>query len=241
MAIALRFHPVRIAFHLMRTTLRAILLPLLGAVAAAIVAGCSAKVHDETSAVLAAPAPDMVYIGTFDLGAAAVQQDPGTLTGRPRLLQIWPEETPVEELQHLGDLLVDDLANDLNDKGMPAQRLAPGASQPRAGWLVTGEFLQVEGGNRLQRAVIGFGAGSSDAQLYVAVADLAHPQGAKLFQFNADSTGDKTPGGSLAAVGGHSIWGMVGKFVIEKNASEKDIKSLAKAIAREIAKHAGTP
>jgi hypothetical protein len=220
--------------------MRAILFSLLGLLAAAVVAGCSsAKVTDETSPVAAAPAPDRVYVGTFDLGATQVQQDPGTLTGRPRLLHILPEEDPVQELQRLGNLLADDLTGDLNDMGLPAERLMPAASQPPTGWLVTGEFLEVAGGNRLQRAVIGFGAGSSDAKLYVAVADLAHPQGDKLFQFNADSAGDAAPGGSLAAVGGHSMWGMVGKFVIEKNASDKDIKALAKAIAKDIAKHAG--
>jgi hypothetical protein len=221
----------------MYTNTRFLSLPIL--CIAALLAGCAtAKVTDETPPTVAPAPPSVVYIGTFDLGATAVQTDPGTLTGRPRLLQ-FSHEDPAQELKDLGNLLADEITKDLNDASLPAERLAPDASRPASGWLVTGEFLQVAEGNRLQRAILGFGIGNSDARLYVAIADLAHPAGENLFNFNADSTGNQLPGGSVVAVAAHTPWAMVAKFVLERNASDKDIKRDAKAIAKMILHYAG--
>jgi hypothetical protein len=220
----------------MNIAIRIVTFSTLG-IAAAFLAGCAtAKVTDETPPIVAPAPPDVVYVGTFDLGASTVQTDPGTLTGRPRLINFRLKD-PTEELQELGDLLSDEIAIDLNKAGLPAQRIDPDAAPPAHGWLVSGEFLQVTQGNRLQRAVLGFG--NSDAKLYVAVADLAHPESKDLFNFNADSTGNNLPGGGVGAVVTHTPWGMVAKFVLERNASEKDVKRVAKAIANSILVYAG--
>jgi hypothetical protein len=202
--------------------------------------GCaSAKVSNETkSTPVAVTPPDKIYISTFDLSTTTITSDPGTLTGRPRLIRL-RQNDPTETLRKLADQLTDDLAADLNDADLPAQRLSDDATQPTTGWLVTGQFLELQQGNNAQRAVIGFGAGNSDAQLYVAITDLAHPQDKSLINFNTDSTGNQTPGGGIGVVVAHSPWGMVVKFALGRNASEKDIRRTAQAISNEIAKFAG--
>jgi hypothetical protein len=203
------------------------------------VAGCgSAKVSNETQSAVAAARPDVVYVGTVDLGAATVRSDPGTLTGRPRLLRLRNED-PAAELEKLQELLANELVNDLTRAGLSAQRLSNDGPRPTQGWLVSGAFLELQEGNRLQRAVIGFGVGSADEKLYVAVADLAHPEGQKLLDFNADTSGNKVPGGAVAEAAAHSPWAMVGKYVMERNTSEKDIRRVAQAISDEIVAFAG--
>jgi hypothetical protein len=206
---------------------------------AALLAGCAgAKVSNQTQSAVALTPPDVVYVGAFDLGAAAVKSDSGTLTGRPRLLPIGQPD-PAEKIQELSDLLSSELVSDLNGGGLAAQLLPPDAGRPAKGWLVSGQFLQLDEGNRLQKAIIGFGAGNSDARLYVTVADLSLPPDQDLLNFNIDSSGNKAPGGAAGEVVGHSPWGMAGKFVLDRNASEKDIKRAAKGISDQILTLAG--
>jgi hypothetical protein len=204
--------------------------------------GCgNAKVSNETSMGAPTTKPQTVYVGNFDLGEALIQTDPGTLTGRPRFLSLsvlHGNEDPAQQIAALQELLESDIVKDLNEAGMPAERLDVSGARPTQGWLVTGEFLDLQEGNRVQRAVIGFGVGSSDAKLYVTLADVAHPEGQNLLNFNGESTGDQTPGGSITAVADHSPWGMVAKYAIDRDASEKDISKIAQAVSDEIVKFA---
>jgi hypothetical protein len=177
-------------------------------------------------------------VENFDLGAATLKADPHTLSGRPRLIQLHPTD-PAAKLERLSDLLAESLVEDLHKKHLPAQRLFAGAdaTRPSTGWLVSGAFLEVVEGNRLQKAVVGFGAGDSDAHLYVGVTDLARPPGEQdLLDFDVNSQGNKAPGGAVAAVITHTPYGMAAKYALDRNASEHDIKRAAQRIADSLEK-----
>src|SRR5262249_49943968 len=118
-----------------RATLLAVVLPLLS------LACGSTKVSNEQHGELAPGAPSMVYVANFDLGAAKVQQDPGTLTGRPRLFKL--KKDAGEELQKLGDELEQDIVEDLRKQNFRAERLADDAPRPASGWIVNGNFLEL--------------------------------------------------------------------------------------------------
>lgn len=200
----------------------------------ALLTGCArATVSNKTSNATPAHGPAMVYVGKFELGAAQVKSDPGTLTGRPRLFN-FRQKDPAQELERLSDLLSNEIVEDLNKSDINATRLDPAAPRPAAGWMVSGEFLEFVEGNRMQKAVLGFGAGNEDAKLYVALVDLSRPAGQNLLDFNVDSTGNKMPGGGVTAAATHSPWGMAAKFVLDRNASQKDIQRAAKQIADQI-------
>ena len=217
--------------------------------------GCShANVSNEHTAAepVAAAPPSMIYVGAFDLGSTTVKSDPGTLTGRPRIFN-FHQKDPQQELERLEQVLRDDLVRDLNAAGLPAQQYtettdttgAP-TNRPPKGWLIRGAFMELDQGNRLQRTAIGFGAGNSDAKLYMKVIDLAHPEEKYLLESNAATTGPATiPSGATAAgtaatvIVGHSPWGMVAKFAVERNASDRDIHAVAQAIADELARYGG--
>ena len=214
----------------MRTTLSSLSL-------AAFLFGCaSSEVGNEIDHRAAAGAPSMIYVENFDLGETVVRSDPGTLTGRPRLIR-FRGNNPAEELHELSDLLANSLVSDLKKKNLPAQRLDASAAKPTQGWLVRGAFLEIASGNRLQKAVIGFGAGNSDAELYVGVTDLGAPAGKQdLLDFNVNATGDKTPGGGVATAVTHTPYGMAAKFVLERDASENDVKRAAQTLADKLEK-----
>lgn len=206
----------------------------------ALIAGCaSAKVSDRVSDAAPTHDPAIVYVGKFELGAAQIKSDPGTLTGRPRLFN-FRQKDPAEELEKLSEQLSNELVDDLNKADISATRLDPGGPKPPSGWMVSGEFLEFDEGNRMQKAVLGFGAGNEDAKLYVSLADLSKPAGENLLNFNVDSSGNKLPGGGVTAAATHSPWGMAAKFVLDRNASEKDIKRAARQIADQIIQLAKT-
>lgn len=201
----------------------------------AFLGGCaSTKVSDIHTSASAASGPVMIYVANFELGAATIKADPGTLTGRPRLIH-FGDKDPVQTLQRLSTLLEDTLVADLQQKHLSARRLSPG-EHPTSGWIVSGQFLEVNEGNHLQSAVLGFGAGTSDTRLAVSVEDAALAPGHNLLDFNLDAKGNKAPGGAAAAAVTHSPLGMAAKFVLDRNSTDKDIKRAAGEIAGQLEK-----
>ena len=122
--------------------------------AVGITAGCGgAAVHNEArGAAGAGSGAEVVYVGDFDLGAATLKSDPGTLTGRPRLLPgLRGEQDPAAQAAKLQEDLASDLVSDLRNAGLGAVRLGPAGPRPTEGWLVSGQFLEISQGNRRSR------------------------------------------------------------------------------------------
>ena len=97
-------------------------------------------------------------------------------------------------------------------------------------WLVSGEFLEVDEGNRAVRATIGFGKGATAMDVAVSVSDLENRPNEPFMVFGTAKTAGKMPG----AVVTMNPFVAAGKFVMEKNASDKDIKKTAEQIATQI-------
>jgi len=62
-------------------------------------------------------------------------------------------------------------------------------------------FTQVDEGNRLHRAVIGFGAGQTGLQLVVAIDDLAQGTPKPFYELDTSATSGKAPGYADGASG----------------------------------------
>ena len=212
---------------------------LLAILVVAVLVGCAGtKVTDATAPSRTNGAPSMIYVGEFDLGAAKVKSDPGTLTGRPRLLH-FGERSPTEEIHRLSELLAKTLVEDLKKEGFAARRLEAGET-PASGWIVRGAFVSIDEGNRAQKAVLGFGAGTSETKLAVGVIDAAKSAEDNLLNFNLDSQGDKTPSGVGPSIAFHNPLGMAAKFALNGDASDKDIERTAGEIAKQLKRLATT-
>jgi len=90
---------------------------------------------------------------------------------------------------------------------------------------------QADEGNRLHRPVIGFGSGQATMQLYVTLTDLASPQ-KPLYESAEKGTSKDKPGAIIM-----NPYVAAAKFVMEKNASEKTVKSTAAEVSKEVALH----
>jgi len=179
----------------------------------------------------AAPAPgkpEIIYITDFEIDVGDVSQQTGILQ-RPKRVR----EDPASKAARLVELLSISLVSDLQNKSIPAKRLYRGQSLPDRGWLVTGEFLEVDEGNSLRRAAVGFGAGATDMLVQVAVIDLSKGSKDPFVTFGTDSRSGRGPG----AVVFPNPYVAAAKFVLSKRASESDIRKTARQIANVLAKY----
>ncbi|MDD2711244.1 MAG: DUF4410 domain-containing protein [Verrucomicrobiae bacterium] len=193
--------------------------------------GCrSANIKDEQQT---GPAPTMsptvVYVTNFGADLADVKTNKGIL-GRGGLLN---RTTPEEERDKLVNLMASALVEQLNKNGVTARRVLADNELPATGWVIRGQFIEIDEGGRTRRALIGFGAGQSSMDLMVNVCDLKNNPNAPFLIFGSDVNSGKMPG----AVVTMNPYVAAAKFVMSKKAPEKDTKAAAAKIAAEVAKY----
>ena len=130
------------------------------------------------------------------------------------------------------------LVKDLTKAGLTARRMPTGEPLPTAGWLVRGVFTNVNQGNQVERAVVGFGKGKTDLQVLVDIADLA--QGAPTNQLKAvkaTATSSKTPG-SAPMIERHPA-AVAARFVMAGSDLNKNVKQTAAKIAEAVVERTG--
>jgi uncharacterized protein DUF4410 len=97
-----------------------------------------------------------------------------------------------------------------------------------------GYFTEVDEGNRLKRAGIGFGKGATSMDLQIAVTDLASPEPRAAFAvFGTAKDPNRIPGALVTM----NPYVAAAKFVLQKNATERDIKRTAGEIAEQIVRY----
>jgi hypothetical protein len=170
----------------------------------------------------------ILYVTNFEIDTDSVAQD-NRILKRPGIMQ----EDPAAKAAKLVELLSESLAGELQKKSIPAERLLPGQIVPDKGWLIKGQFLEVDQGNCMRRAMIGFGAGSTDMQVEVAVIDLGSGQKEPFLVFGTDSKSGKGPGAVITK----NPYVLAAKFVLSKKASEKDVRKTARQIAGVLVKY----
>lgn len=174
-----------------------------GAVMTLFAACGGAKVTSTNAVAASAAAPTTVYVSDFDLDAGTVQQSgPGSLINRvrPGIIGSGPlgaARTPGQQARDLVDLMTNSIVDDLHKDGIAAARLAPGMPLPATGWLVRGVFLQVDAGNRVRRAAIGFGAGATDLQVVSTIDQLGTGAPQPLYTVDTNAQSGKLPGAAV--------------------------------------------
>jgi hypothetical protein len=138
-----------------------------------------------------------------------------------------PEEDPQVHARKIVSSMADRITSDLKKAGADAHRLPPGAPPPDRGWVVRGVFLSVDEGNRIRRAVVGFGAGQGSLQLAVAVDDLATQGQQPLYEDVDSGSGGHMPGAIVKL----NPYVALAKFVLAGHDEASTIKHTAQAIA----------
>jgi hypothetical protein len=212
-------------------------------VALACLAGCGSGIGPHQSLVTPVtssdPAPrtrpSMVYVTDFDLEfpQGSPSQDTASMRQGPlgRLRERLQGGDPVTKAHAAVAMMAASITDDLNEDGVPAQRLSAGDPKPTSGWLVRGGVTELDQGNQLHRAMVGFGAGASALQLWVGVTDLARNPDAPFYTLVASDSSGKMPGAIVKL----KPYVAAAKFVMSRHATERDVQSTASAIAKSIA------
>jgi len=209
----------------------------------ALLTGCgSAKVRtDRELAATPAQRPTIVYVTDFELDVANVHAERGILPPPPPPLpglgDVLPKlpgtpREPASRAREVVELMSKSLVKDLNDKGLTTRRLARGESLPAHGWLVRGVFTNVQEGNQLRRAVIGFGAGSTDLQVLVTIDDLANGAPKPLYEVQTSADSGKLPGAVITL----NPYVAAARFVLAGGDLDRNVKQTATQIAEQTAR-----
>lgn len=209
---------------------------LLGAGGLAALAGDSAASKSAPAQATAVAHTRPVVVRDFVFDQTQLHTDQGLASGRAgpakRIMgTVRPEETPAQKATHLADLLSETIAKELTTLKIPASRGSLGAPLPTNGLVVSGQFMQVDEGNRLKRAVVGFGSGSTEVLVQVAVYDLLQSREEPILVYGT-GTGSKPKPGAVVSM---NPYAMAARYVLSRNATEKDVRKLGKQIAKDLA------
>lgn len=198
-----------------------------------------AKVSGEPPAA----APGVVYVTDFEYDVAPQAEPQGLLPGGGPLRSLAGEirgetQDPVKKAAELQDLLARSIVEDLEAKKLSARRLGAGEPRPAEGWLLRGVFTELDGGDPVRKAIVGFGAGSSELGLYVSLTDLTKDGDVPFYSFDATNQSGKMPG---AAVMKFNPYVAAAKFVMSRHASETEVTKTAEQIAEEVAGRVAAP
>lgn len=202
----------------------------------------AAKITGERE-ISATPAnkPTVVYVTDFDLDAADIKAEKGVLPPPPKLPGLLGNALPPppgapQDPQKLARRLVDEmsegLVKELTKAGFTARRLTSTNNLPPTGWLVRGVFTEVNQGNQLERAVIGFGKGKTDLQVVVDIADLAQGTPKKFYELNTTANSGKLPGAGPMIV--LCPAGAAARVVIAGKDLDQSVKQTATKVATEV-------
>jgi hypothetical protein len=186
--------------------------------------------------------PPVIYVADFDLDVANVKSEKGLLPAPPRLpgplgdlLPPLPgaARAPNNVAHEVVDSMSTTLVNDLAKAGLTARRITSSNLYATNGWLIRGIFTDVNQGNQLRRAVIGFGVGKTDLQVNIDISDLSKGAPKSFYELKTQADSGKAPGAGPTIVLGPA--GIAARYVIAGQDLNRNVKQTASKIAAEIA------
>jgi len=234
-------------------------LPLLLGIAATLCAGAD-RFPSVSVTPTSAPgaggtnAPSVIYVTDFYLSPEMIQPAKtvpervglgrGPLANLRRELDTVRGDDPAAKAGKLVTALSQSITDALKKAGYRAEYKpgAPGLRQdffpedvslPATGWLVGGWFEKVQENNRAEEAAVGFGAGSGQVSVEVAVSDLSANPRDPFLRIGSESGTKRMPGGLVA----RNPYAVAAKFVLSRGEDEKDVKAMGSAIASQLVKY----
>jgi hypothetical protein len=212
------------------------LLPVVLAGLGALLAGCvHAKVSDE-SEIAPAPAgqPTKIYVSDFDLDVADIKSEsviPWNGPVRRFVVGSWNRNPQVFHDKAVNSM-AETIVKKLRKAGYKAERWSPDEELPANGWLVRGVVVTVDQGNRVRRAVVGFGLGEAEAKVAVDVCDLASGAPQPFYHLDTEADSGKMPGaGPLVVLSPFTI---AVRFVLAGQDMNECIDQTAVLIGNEV-------
>ncbi len=177
-----------------------------------------------------------VVVRDFLFDVARLHADPGLAPSRQgpakRILgNLRPEETPEQQAARLSGLLSETIAQELAKLNIPAGRETTGTVLPADALVVSGQFMEMDERNRLKRVMVGFGSGSTEVLVQVAIYDLRQSREQPVLVYGT-GTGSKPLPGAVVSM---NPYVMAARYVLSRSDEEKDVRRLGRRIAQDLA------
>jgi hypothetical protein len=217
-------------------------LGIAGLFIAITMAGCASTTVTPQQETFATnlPAPPIVLVYRFAVNMNEVTANQGLFQKAINAAESTTvAQQDTEVAREVADAFADEMVTKIIALGLPAQRATPATYVPQNALIITGEFVDVDEGNRTRRLVIGFGAGQAkvDAEVQVLTATPGGNQLVVEFTTHADS-GDM-PGAAVTMGAGAAAQGGVTAGMAVANVAVTGVKAYRSEIAGMSARSAG--
>jgi uncharacterized protein DUF4410 len=215
-----------------------------------LLAGCATiKVTGQRAlgAIPTAP-PSVIYVSDFTFNSEGISAERGVLPISlvneaasessivfSRLFGVQINRAVRE--RELANLMATSLIEDLRSLGVAAYRFGPRDKLPAGSWLLRGTFVLVDEGNRLERALIGFGDGATELDVVASLSDLREDNPRPFCEVSTIAH-SRRQAGALMSLNPFDAVGrfMLGGLDLDKNVMETGSK-LATTIAQRVQSH----
>jgi hypothetical protein len=215
-----------------------------------LLAGCAKTNVQETyelaNAGMSTPNPVLIY--NFAVSPDDVQQNSSIFAKIQRNLE--SNSQTAEEIQlgrQVSDALATELFQKISNMGLYPVRADPSLQPAPGSILITGYFVDIDEGNRLQRNVIGLGMGKSYLDSKIRVLAPTASGYEELIAFDAHADSGEMPGaavmgpagaaagaGTAAVIATNAVAGGVKSY---RSASTQEAKQMADKIAAQLAQY----
>src|SRR5215510_15271393 len=203
---------------------REIMFAMLALFSTIMVAGCASTVvkSQYESAPLRLQRPSQIYVYNFAVTRQEVKENQGPLQST---VNDFKGETTFEHegkiAEEVQTVAAHELVERIQNLGLPAQRVSNTTPLPKGALGITGQFLDVDEGNRARRLVIGFGSGQSKVDIRVQLygygldPSRSEPETAptKLLEFETHADSGSMPGAAVTAGAGAAAGAGAGAVV----------------------------
>jgi len=188
-------------------------------------------------------APRTIYVGDFNLDPQSIKLETGLFPISPvsstqsdesetlfARLAGMPTERTVRA-RELVELMADSIVEDLRSLGLNASRVRANGAAPAESWLVRGTFVYTDEGNRISRALVGFGEGKTELETLIWLNDMQGSAPRPFCELGTNARSSRGPG----AITSIDPYEALGRFMIGGLDLDKNVMETARRIAREIA------
>ena len=204
---------------------------------AIVILGCAgAKVSQEvtnTPGVGQTARPIWVNIYKFAANADEVSLNSSVIQRAYRSMSNSPTEQQQDEIAHeVADATAFRIRDDIQKMGF-ATAVLPRNSQTSGNvFVIDGQFVDINEGNRLRRLVIGLGTGQSVVSPEIQMYQMAVSTSAPVIQFTAKADSGKMPGALIMGAPGAAVGGAAAAASIGANVAAGGVKNYRSQVSQ---------
>jgi hypothetical protein len=197
-------------------------------------AGCAAtdvSPQRETS-LTNLPKPRVVLVYKFGVNVDEVRENQSLFKQAVDAVGSTTQDERATKIgEEVADAMADELVTKIGELGLPAQRATRETRVPADALVITGQFLDIDEGNRARRLVIGFGAGESKLDASVQVLMERNGGYSKLTSFTTHADSGAMPGAAATMGAGAAAQGAVTGGMAAANVALGGVKTYRSDVA----------